>query len=169
MKFPPNSQVELELDGPIIGDLKKLRIWHDGKSIKEGWYLEYVEITSYKLKQTWRFVCDQWLSIHRPPNNSNSVLLSLTSSLLGNERFRNSTEYILLVKTNRALIGGDDLNVQFQFVGSSGQSQVFNLLTPYVNLFDKNQLDAFLIQSSVDFGKPEKLRLVKFKLKNHFK
>ena len=79
---------------------------------------------------------------------------------MGNERFKNSTEYIVLVKTAKALIGGDDLNVQFQFVGSSGQSQVFNLLTPYVNLFDKNQLDAFLIQSSVDFGKPEKLRLV---------
>ena len=27
MKFPPDSIIECELQGPIIGDLKKLRIW----------------------------------------------------------------------------------------------------------------------------------------------
>ncbi len=91
LSFAPNSEVELELNGPVIGDLKKLKIWHDGKSIKDGWYLEYIEITSYKLKQTWRFVCDQWLSLHRPPNKSSSIVLSLTNSLMSNERFRNST------------------------------------------------------------------------------
>jgi hypothetical protein len=181
LKFPPNSLVELELNGPVIGDLKKIKIWHNGKSIKDGWYLEYIEITSYKLKQVWRFVCDQWICLHRPPN-LNPIVLSLSNSLLNNERFRNSTgmkfyfpiennplsyiktfvffeEYTIIIKTaNKPLISNEDTNVQFQFVGSKGQSQVFNLLTPYIKLFEKNQMDAFLIMCSVDLGKPEKLR-----------
>ena len=57
------------------------------------------------------------------------------------------------------MVSNEETNVQFQFVGSKGQSQIFNLLTPYVSLFDKNQMDAFLIQSSVDLGKPEKIRM----------
>jgi len=27
MKFPPESLIDIELIGPIIGDLKKLKIW----------------------------------------------------------------------------------------------------------------------------------------------
>ena len=66
-----------------------------------------------------------------------------------------------MIKTaSKALLSTEDTNVQFQFVGAKGQSQVFNLLTPYVTIFGKNQLDAFLIMSSVDLGRPEKLRLI---------
>ena len=51
-----------------------------------------------------------------------------------------------------------DMNVQFQFVCSKGQSTIFNIISPYVVLFDVQQLDCFLINSSIDLGKPEKLR-----------
>ena len=72
---------------------------------------------------------------------------------------KKNIEYIVLIKTSdKALISNDDTNVQFQFVGLKGQSQVFSLLSPYTNLFDHNQLDAFLIMSSVDLGQPEKIR-----------
>ena len=48
---------------------------HSGKSIKEGWFLEYVEISCAKLKQTWKFVCNQWLCKNRPPEYKCSALL----------------------------------------------------------------------------------------------
>jgi hypothetical protein len=132
---------------------------HDGKSIKDAWYLDYVEITCHQLTQTWRFVCDHWLSTHRAPNFSNLVVLNLHKNIFDDEKIRNRTEYIVLVKTsnNKPLVGEDAI-VQFQFVGSQGQTPVFNLLTPYVQLFDQNQLDCFLITSNQDLGKPEKLR-----------
>ena len=98
MKFAANSSVEVELNGPVIGDLKKIKIWHEGKSNKDGWYLEYIEITSFKLKQVWRFVCDQWICLHRPPN-LNPITLSLSNNLLNNERFRNSTGLCFFLNT----------------------------------------------------------------------
>jgi hypothetical protein len=133
---------------------------HDGKSIKDAWYLDYVEVTCHQLQQTWRFICDHWLSTHRAPNYSNTAVLSLYKNIFDNEKIRNRTEYILLVKTsNNRPLSGDDNLVQFQLVGQQGQqTPVFNLLTPYVQLFDQNQLDCFLVASSHDLGKPEKLR-----------
>ncbi|CAF0724098.1 unnamed protein product [Brachionus calyciflorus] len=159
-KFPSNSLVEIELNGPVIGDLKKLKIWHNGKSIKDGWYLDFIEITCYAQMQTWRFVCDQWLSTHRPPNNSNTAIISLNNnSIFNNEKIRNMTEYFFIFKTSGKPLTGKDINIQFQFTAAKYQSQVFNLLTPYVNLFDRNQLDCFMVSTSHDLGAPEKLRL----------
>ena len=109
--------------------------------------------------QTWRFVCDQWLSIHRPPNNSNSAILTLNSNVFDNEKTKNMTEYFFMFKTSGKPLYGKDINVQFQFTATKFQSLVFNLLTPYVNLFDRNQLDCFMVSSSQDLGPPEKLRL----------
>jgi hypothetical protein len=63
-----------------------------------------------------------------------------------------------MIKTSDRSIAINDLNVQFQFVGSKGQSTIFNLISPYVTLFETFQLDSFLVNSSIDLGKPEKLR-----------
>ncbi len=66
----------------------------------------------------------------------------------------------MLIKTaDKPLVMTKDSNVQIQLVGAKGSTQVFSLLSPYVNLFETNQMDAFLIMSSTDLGKPEKLRL----------
>jgi hypothetical protein len=75
IKFPAESLVEIEMEGPVIGDLRKLKIWHTAKSIKDGWYLSYVEVNCPKLKQSWKFVCDKWLSKNRPPEYKNSAVL----------------------------------------------------------------------------------------------
>lgn len=63
-----------------------------------------------------------------------------------------------MIKTSSKPLVGRDVNVQFQFVCAKGQTQVFNLLTQHVNLFEPLQLDCFLVRSSHDLGKPEKLR-----------
>ena len=92
--------------------------------------MDYVEIFCTKLKQTWKFICNRWVSNHRPP----------------------------AYKTGDKPLPASDINVQFQFVGTKAQSIIFNLISPYTSLFEPNQLDAFLITSSTDLGKPEKLR-----------
>lgn len=130
---------------------------HNGKSIRDGWYLDFVEIICYSQKQTWRFVCDQWISIHRPPNYSSMVTLTLNS--IFNDKIKDMTEYFFIIKTSENGLIGKDVNVQFQFTGAKHQSQVFGLVTPYVNLFEQNQLDCFMISCSNDLGPPEKIRL----------
>lgn len=138
-----------------------LIIKHDGKSIKDAWYLDFVEIVCYELEQSWRFICDRWLSTHRAPEYSSSAMLSLTNNIFDNNQIRDRTDYILMIKTSRTrpMPNSDQALVQFQLVGSNEQTPVFNLFTPYIRLFENNQLDCFLITSDRDLGKPEKLRM----------
>lgn len=64
-----------------------------------------------------------------------------------------------MIKTsNKPLVTSRDVNVQFQFVCAKGQTPVFNMLSQHVDLFQPLQLDCFLVRSSLDLGKPEKLR-----------
>jgi hypothetical protein len=98
------------------------------------------------------------VSNHRPPDYKNSVLLDSISETVANEKIANAVEYFFLIKTGERPLPANDINVQFQFVGNKSQSVIFNLISPYTNLFETNQLDAFLITSSMDLGKPEKLR-----------
>ena len=112
VKFPAESLVEIELDGPMIGELRKLKIWvnsqnccvqdevsflmiiefkHSGKTIKEGWYLEHVEVMCPKLKQSWKFVCDRWLSNHRAPEYKTTALLLSNDQILPPEQLNQNT------------------------------------------------------------------------------
>ena len=70
------------------------------------------------------------------------------------------TEYYVTIKTGgKGFIGFGEFSILFQLVGTKSQSAIFNLLTPYVNLFEKRQLDSFFVSSNLDLGSPAKVRL----------
>ena len=73
----------------IVTNRLSLDFKHNGKYLKDDWYLDFVEITCYKLNQTWRFVCDQWLS--KTKSDSTSVVLSLGNHALDSEKAKNLT------------------------------------------------------------------------------
>ncbi|ETE59190.1 hypothetical protein L345_15082, partial [Ophiophagus hannah] len=45
-----------------LGDLCKVRIWHDNKGITPGWHLEYIDIEDSLMDKIFRFQCDRWLA-----------------------------------------------------------------------------------------------------------
>ncbi|XP_074850459.1 lipoxygenase homology domain-containing protein 1 isoform X1 [Carettochelys insculpta] len=45
-----------------LGDLCKVRVWHDNKGVAPGWHLEYIEVKDATLDKTFRFQCDRWLA-----------------------------------------------------------------------------------------------------------
>lgn len=45
-----------------MGELTKLRIWHDDALIKGSWHLEYVTVEDIQTRQTYMFPCNKWLS-----------------------------------------------------------------------------------------------------------
>nr|XP_020662186.1 lipoxygenase homology domain-containing protein 1 [Pogona vitticeps] len=45
-----------------LGDLCKVRIWHDNKGIAPGWHLEYIDVEDSILDKMFRFQCDRWLA-----------------------------------------------------------------------------------------------------------
>uniref|UniRef100_A0A4W4F748 PLAT domain-containing protein n=1 Tax=Electrophorus electricus TaxID=8005 RepID=A0A4W4F748_ELEEL len=45
-----------------LGELSKIRVWHDNKGPAPGWHLENIDIKDELMNQTFRFPCDRWLA-----------------------------------------------------------------------------------------------------------
>uniref|UniRef100_H2LK33 Lipoxygenase homology PLAT domains 1 n=1 Tax=Oryzias latipes TaxID=8090 RepID=H2LK33_ORYLA len=45
-----------------LGDLSKVRVWHDNSGMAPGWHLEHVDVKDEIMDKTFRFPCDRWLS-----------------------------------------------------------------------------------------------------------
>ncbi|KAF7660325.1 hypothetical protein LDENG_00284760 [Lucifuga dentata] len=45
-----------------VGELSKLRVWHDDKGLASGWHLEYIDVLDESMDKTFLFPCDRWLA-----------------------------------------------------------------------------------------------------------
>ncbi|TNM89906.1 hypothetical protein fugu_004140 [Takifugu bimaculatus] len=45
-----------------LGELSKVRVWHDNKGPAPGWHLDYIDVRDEAMDQTFRFPCDRWLA-----------------------------------------------------------------------------------------------------------
>ncbi|XP_028828916.1 lipoxygenase homology domain-containing protein 1 isoform X1 [Denticeps clupeoides] len=45
-----------------LGELSKIRLWHDNTGPASGWHPEYVDVRDDILDKTFRFPCDRWLA-----------------------------------------------------------------------------------------------------------
>ncbi|XP_023260962.1 lipoxygenase homology domain-containing protein 1-like, partial [Seriola lalandi dorsalis] len=45
-----------------LGELSKVRVWHDNKGPAPGWHLEYIDVKDEAMDETFRFPCDRWLA-----------------------------------------------------------------------------------------------------------
>ncbi|XP_077943299.1 lipoxygenase homology domain-containing protein 1 [Gasterosteus aculeatus] len=45
-----------------LGELSKIRVWHDDKGPSPGWRLDYIDVKDEAMDQTFRFPCDRWLA-----------------------------------------------------------------------------------------------------------
>ncbi|KAM6965464.1 lipoxygenase homology domain-containing protein 1 [Aplochiton taeniatus] len=45
-----------------LGELSKVRVWHDNKGPAPGWHLEGIDVKDEVMDQTFRFPCDRWLA-----------------------------------------------------------------------------------------------------------
>ncbi|XP_056288043.1 lipoxygenase homology domain-containing protein 1-like isoform X2 [Pseudoliparis swirei] len=45
-----------------MGELSKIRVWHDNSGPAPGWHLEYIDVKDEILDKTFRFPCDRWLA-----------------------------------------------------------------------------------------------------------
>ncbi|XP_074992847.1 lipoxygenase homology domain-containing protein 1-like [Calonectris borealis] len=62
-KFERNQMDEFNFSDMLsLGDLCKVRIWHDNKGIAPGWHLEYIDVKDSAMDKTFRFQCDRWLA-----------------------------------------------------------------------------------------------------------
>ena len=46
----------------MSGKLTKLRIWHDNKYMRAGWFLSHVEVIDGSTNEKFLFPCERWLA-----------------------------------------------------------------------------------------------------------
>ncbi|XP_059213530.1 lipoxygenase homology domain-containing protein 1 [Centropristis striata] len=45
-----------------MGELSKVRVWHDNSGPSPGWHLDYIDVKDEIMDKTFRFPCDRWLA-----------------------------------------------------------------------------------------------------------
>ncbi|XP_043570379.1 lipoxygenase homology domain-containing protein 1-like [Chiloscyllium plagiosum] len=107
-----------------LGDLSKVRIWHDNKGPGAGWHLEYVEVKDEAMEETFRFPCDRWLAKSEDDGQIIRELPCANNDILD---LSDRTRYEILTVTGE----GDDAetkeNVWVMFEGKKGKSKEFTL------------------------------------------
>ena len=62
-----------KVNGLDVGEVKKINLSHDGKSIGDGWYIDTVTIVANG--KTTEFKCDRWLDIGENDNKTSADFL----------------------------------------------------------------------------------------------
>lgn len=61
----------------FLGELTKVRIWHDNKFLGANWFLESVEIIDESNDEKYQFPCNRWLAKDK---DDGSLIRELTCS-----------------------------------------------------------------------------------------
>ncbi|XP_071954737.1 lipoxygenase homology domain-containing protein 1-like [Antedon mediterranea] len=61
-KFERNQMDVFKFDMLSLGELTKIRIWHDNAGFKAGWNLESVEVRDEKKDESYMFTVNRWLA-----------------------------------------------------------------------------------------------------------
>lgn len=122
-----------------LGQLSKLRIWHDSKGLKgASWFLDNVAVVEEETQSRYDFACGQWLSKSKEDKQTMRELACGTSDVKGR-----SVPYKVIVKTADKAGASTDSDVVVQLLGDQSKSGEL-LLANEESHFARGQEDEFL-------------------------
>ncbi|XP_048065057.1 lipoxygenase homology domain-containing protein 1 isoform X2 [Megalobrama amblycephala] len=132
------------LDVLSLGELSKVRVWHDNKGPAPGWHLEYIDVKDDLLDQTFRFPCDRWLAKSEDDGQIMRELACANNDILD---LSDKTKYEIEITT----AGSDDAetkeNVWIVLEGKKGRSKEFMMENPKKKKFLRGATDSFEFSS----------------------
>ncbi|KAG9355040.1 hypothetical protein JZ751_001753, partial [Albula glossodonta] len=118
-----------------LGELSKIRVWHDNKGPAPGWHLESIDVKDETMDETFRFPCDRWLATNEddgqilrelPCANHDFVELMQHQSLLKIMYFVFALkEYEIATTTSNEDDADTKENVWIVIQGKKGRSKEF--------------------------------------------
>uniref|UniRef100_A0A3Q3VVE1 PLAT domain-containing protein n=1 Tax=Mola mola TaxID=94237 RepID=A0A3Q3VVE1_MOLML len=166
-----------KIEAQDVGKLYKIRIYHDGSGICDGWFLETVDIKRLTMVvETFRyfFPCKRWLAIDEDDGQLARELVPVdeafmrkgdedyedSEATLGLEQKAMSTTYRVRIKTGDKKYAGTDANVFMILYGTKDDTGMINLKASktHKNKFERGMTDEFTVEA-VDIGPPKKLRI----------
>ncbi|KAF5404278.1 hypothetical protein PHET_02377 [Paragonimus heterotremus] len=153
-KFEAGSTDIFSLTGPDIGELQKLRIWHDGTGPGSSWFLDRVLVTVPHLGLSYEFAANRWLALNEADGKL-SVQLEPTSS----EKVEKTVPYEVVVFTGDCDAAETYSNVFIQFYGTplNRKSDVIQLL-PHSRRFDRGTVEKFKVYA-LNVGLLQKIQI----------
>ncbi|XP_033890281.3 lipoxygenase homology domain-containing protein 1-like [Acipenser ruthenus] len=107
-----------------LGELSKVRVWHDNKGVSAGWHLEFIEVKDETMNKTFRFHCDRWLAKNEDDGQIIRELPCANNDVLD---FTDRTKYEILTVTSDRDDADTKENVWIVLEGNKGRSKEFLL------------------------------------------
>ncbi|XP_056097903.1 lipoxygenase homology domain-containing protein 1 isoform X1 [Rhinichthys klamathensis goyatoka] len=132
------------LDVLSLGELSKVRVWHDNKGPAPGWHLEFIDVKDELLDETFRFPCDRWLAKSEDDGQIMRELACANNDILD---LSEKTKYEIEITT----AGSDDAetkdNVWIVLEGRKGRSKEFMMENSKKKKFLRGATDSFEFSS----------------------
>uniref|UniRef100_A0A665TCQ2 Lipoxygenase homology domains 1b n=1 Tax=Echeneis naucrates TaxID=173247 RepID=A0A665TCQ2_ECHNA len=132
---------------PDLGNLIKLRIWHEKRSPFAGWHLSKATLMKTLTKEKYSFHCERWLDTSE---DDLEVVRELPALL----------KYRVTVCTGTISGSGTDASVFLNLIGDQGDTGDRELVNckNNINKFEKGNLDEFIIEA-VAIGQVRRVRI----------
>ncbi|XP_066499349.1 lipoxygenase homology domain-containing protein 1 [Hoplias malabaricus] len=105
-----------------LGELSKIRVWHDNKGPAPGWHLESVDVKDELMNQTFRFPCDRWLAKNEDDGQIMRELACANNDLLD---LSDKTKYEIDITTANTEDAETKENVWIVLEGKRARSKEF--------------------------------------------
>ncbi|CAF4736185.1 unnamed protein product [Rotaria sp. Silwood1] len=138
--FPSGSIRTFCFKGPNIGQLHHLNVNLVGSRSDKEWFLKEIEITNLNNTITWLCEFNCWL-----PKTNQQQINEIKSNVYQQTKLSLSI-YILQIRTGEKSITDTNINIHIKIYGTINQTSQLILTNNRIsNLFEKNQLDTFVI------------------------
>ncbi|XP_059150632.1 lipoxygenase homology domain-containing protein 1-like isoform X2 [Physella acuta] len=112
-----------------LGELHKVRVWHDNKGLGAAWHLSQIEVEDQTTNKVYTFICDKWLSTK---DDDKQIIRELTCHGTGKpdsarSSGKDKTVFEIEVTTTDKQEGGTIHNGWLVLEGKLGTSKVFRL------------------------------------------
>ncbi|XP_032531612.1 lipoxygenase homology domain-containing protein 1 [Chiroxiphia lanceolata] len=122
-KFERNQMDEFSFSDMLsLGDLCKVRVWHDNKGIAPGWHLEYIDVMDSAMDKTFRFQCDRWLAKGEDDGQLIRELACANNDIL---ELKERTAYEIVTVTRDREDADTKENIWIILEGKMGRSKEF--------------------------------------------
>ncbi|XP_035377622.1 lipoxygenase homology domain-containing protein 1-like [Electrophorus electricus] len=105
-----------------LGELSKIRVWHDNTGLATSWHLEYVDVHDDVMGKKFRFQCDRWLSKSRDDRQAMRELACASNDVVD---FDEKTKYEILATTADTEDAETKENAWIILEGKKGRSREF--------------------------------------------
>ncbi|XP_061173091.1 lipoxygenase homology domain-containing protein 1-like [Saccostrea echinata] len=144
--FEKGSVDKFRISQRDLGELKKIRIEHDGKGVASGWHLEKITIATNAPKQTYYFLYGGFIGkdvgkghLYREIFAKKSLPKELTTGP--------KTTYMVTVQTGDVKYAGTDANVFIQICGKDGRATRKIKLDDSRNNFERGAVEQYKVEA----------------------